>query len=579
MLKKLGIYMVFVLAGILLGYLFFESSSNTQNPSIEMENVGKWTCSMHPQIDGEENGTCPLCSMDLVFVDDTDTGNSQAQFKMTDDAIALANVQTIKVGYAENDTSTIQLSGIITTNQETDAVQTTLFDGRIDELYANYVGKKIRKGQEIGLIYSPELYLAQDKLLTSASYRGTHEKLYNAARNTLGLWKMTDEQVETMLVSGKPMVNFPIYADVTGTVMEIIGLEGNYYSQGSPLFKTSDLRTVWAVFDAYESQLKMLKVGQDVEIKLVGVKGETIKTKISFIEPILDKKRRTVSVRAVLNNVKGKLKPGMFAEAAVNTVFSESPNSMVTIPKSAVLWTGKRSLVYKKPFADKPVFEMTEIELGQNLGEKYEILSGLNYGDIVVTEGAFTIDAAAQLSGKKSMMFNAKSSDDTHGHDDMNMEIKDKKNKDIPIKIDISLDFEKNFEVLLQGYLDVKNALVSSDYTKAQKKSQGLTAILNKNEVLSSTNIVHVDHIKTRLKNIGALTDIEKQRKEFKYMSKSMLTIANSIGNFDSTLYILHCDCADGFKGGSWLSYEKKVLNPYFGDAMLTCGRVEQVLN
>jgi len=250
-------------------------------------------------------------------------------------------------------------------------------------------------------MYSPDLYSAQDKLLTSASYKETHEKLFDAARNTLGVWKLTDAQIKEILKTGKPILNFPIVATVNGTVTEVLGAEGNWYAQGDPLFKVSNLYSVWAVFDAYENQLPMLAVGQDVHISSSAFNGRTYKAKIAFIDPVLHAEKRTVSVRATLINKEGLLKPGMFIEGSIET---DNANQVLTVPKSAVLWTGKRSLVYVKPDPEQATFEMTEVTLGNALGNSYIILDGLTAGDEVVTNGTFTVDAAAQLQGKKSMM-------------------------------------------------------------------------------------------------------------------------------------------------------------------------------
>lgn len=407
MLRKIGIYLAFLISGLALGYIVFMPKNRAveQYTQSISEKSSKWTCSMHPEVDGKENGRCPFCAMDLVFVENGSAiEESSERFKMTDEAIALANIQTIKVGYDSMYDQVLTLSGLITTNPEKDAIQTTLFDGRIDELYTNVVGKKIRKGQVIGLVYSPELYSAQDKLLTSVSYKQTHQKLYDAARNTLGLWKMTDLQIDAMLESGKPIMNFPLYADVTGTVVEVLASEGNYYSKGDPLFKISNLNTVWAVFDAYESQLNLLRVGQEVEMSLINFSKQKVKAEISFIEPILNKNKRTVPVRVVIDNSGGLLKPGMFVQAKVKVDAPE--RRLISIPKSTVLWTGKRSVVYRKPFENQAIFEMVIVELGQQLGDGYQVLDGLEFGDEIVAEGAFTIDAAAQLRGKNSMMSN-----------------------------------------------------------------------------------------------------------------------------------------------------------------------------
>jgi len=173
--KKIGTYLAILLIGLLLGGFLFNSSSDSDSNSnkdqaTKAEKDGKWSCSMHPQIDGDQGGKCPLCGMDLVFMPN-DQSAFESNFKMGEEAIALANVQTMRVTSSSTSDITVKLSGTITTNKKTDAVQTTLYDGRLDKLYYNSIGEKVYKGQQIGQIYSPELYLGQDRLFSSLNIR------------------------------------------------------------------------------------------------------------------------------------------------------------------------------------------------------------------------------------------------------------------------------------------------------------------------------------------------------------------------------------------------------------------------
>ena len=403
MIKKYGTYIAVLIIGLAIGYLLFGTENSTKRPANnpEKEVASHYTCSMHPQVNKTEKGACPMCGMALIAIAGAENTLGPKEFQMTERAMALANIETITVGIGDVKNNSLVLSGRITTNEKTNAVQTTIFDGRIEKLNVNYVGEYVKKGQQIGLVFAPEMYAAQDKLLTSVSYKDSHEKLWNYARNTLGVWKMTDEQISQVLKSGKPIMNFPLTADVSGTVTEVIASEGKFYKEGDPLYRVSNLYTVWAVFDAYENQISLLNMGQDITITSTSFEGRKLQAKISFIEPILDPLRRTVSVRVTLNNKEQLLKPGMFVEGTVKV---DGAGQVLTVPKTAVLWTGKRSLVYLKPDRDKPIFEMVEVTLGNVTGDSYIILEGLSPGNEVVVNGTFTVDAAAQLQGKKSMM-------------------------------------------------------------------------------------------------------------------------------------------------------------------------------
>src|SRR5699024_1810677 len=182
-------------------------------------------------------------------------------------AMALANIQTTIVGDAsETDENAMLLSGKIVPNEETNAVQASYFEGRIEKLNVNFTGETIRKGQLLATIYAPALVAAQQELLTAASMKESQPTLYNAVRNKLKLWKLSENQIDEIEASGKVKENFPIYATVSGTVTEKLVEEGDYVSQGQPIVKVSNLNTVWAMFDVYENQISQLKVGQKITV-------------------------------------------------------------------------------------------------------------------------------------------------------------------------------------------------------------------------------------------------------------------------------------------------------------------------
>ena len=397
-----------VLVGLLCGWLIFGSSSNDgmnaeHDHTQEMESGEMWTCSMHPQIMQPEPGDCPICGMDLIPAESNEEGMAMRQFKMTKNAMELADIRTTTVGSGTSGDNTLKLSGTIAENEKAVATQASYFDGRIEKLFVNSEGEEVRNGQQLATLYSPELVSAQQELITAASLKESQPDLYKAVRNKLKLWKLSEKQIEQIEASGKVLENFPIYANVSGTVSEIMVEAGDYVKKGSPLFKIANLGTVWAVFDAYENQVSLLKERQNIEIVTKSYPDKKYNAKISFIDPILNSSTRTVEVRAVLNNPNGHLKPGMFVAGSLALVSDKKDDTLV-IPESAVLWTGERSVVYVKTDPNSPIFEMREIAIGDAVNGGYIVLSGLENGDEIVTNGTFTVDAAAQLKGKKSMM-------------------------------------------------------------------------------------------------------------------------------------------------------------------------------
>lgn len=566
-MKKYIIYIIILGAGLLLGKLFFDNSTEEEtshNHQTESNTSQMWTCSMHPQIMQPEAGDCPICGMDLIPAEAGADGLAPNQFKLTKNAMALANVQTTIIGDATaNADNGITLSGKIVENEEANAVQVSYFAGRIERLNINFTGESVRKGQLLATIYSPELVKAQQELLTASTLKETQPALYKAVRNKLKLWKLSDNQINQIESSKKVKENFPVYATVSGTVSEKLVEEGDYIGQGQPLLKIANLNTVWANFDVYENQISNFKVGQAIAINTNAYPNDVFNAKISFINPVLNPQTRTVTVRAVLNNRKELFKPEMFVTGKVDAKVKDA-KAQLLIPASAVLWTGKRSIVYIKPDADNPIFEMKEIVLGNKLGDNYNVKSGLQSGDEVVTNGVFTIDASAQLQGKKSMM-NHK--------------------KEMSEQFEVSKQFTSQLQTAYDAYIKLKDNLIKSDAELSKNSASTLNKALQKiNMKLLTTNEAHKQWmplnktLKSSSNAIANSDDIKVQRKQFKILSEHFILAIQSFG-INEISYKQYCPMADSDKGAYWLSREKQVLNPYFGDMMLKCGEVKQVIN
>lgn len=547
--------MLLLIGGIFLGYLFFNSSSSEGNHQhTQTEEIQIWTCSMHPQIKKTEPGDCPICGMELIPASSSENGLTKDQFRMTENAQALANIQTTIIGNSETTSSALQLSGKIEENEEANAIQSAYFDGRIENLAVNFKGEKINRGQLIATIYAPELVSAQQELLTAAKSKESQPKLYQAVRNKLKSWKLSENQINAIETSGKVKENFPIYSSVNGTVTEKMVEEGDYVKKGQPIVKVANLDNVWAVFDAYENQIETLKKGQQIAIKTNAYPNQNFEAEISFIDPVLNSSTRTVTVRAELANKNQLLKPGMFVTAKVETANQNSAEKeTIIIPKSAVLWTGERSIVYIKTNAKQPVFELREVQLGGDLGENYEIVNGLEIGDEIVTNGTFTVDAAAQLQGKKSMM-----------------------NQNSAEKIVLTPAKQQVIISFLKSYLTLKDAFVASNEEEIQSLSTKIIQQLNEEDFSAENEDFqqYFSTIQKSLQEIQQSNSIEEQRKFFIALSESTVKIASMLTNFPINLYIQKCPMANNNQGARWISSEKNIKNPYFGKAMLTCGSV-----
>jgi Cu(I)/Ag(I) efflux system membrane fusion protein len=569
-MKKYTSYIVLLLVGLLLGWFLFGGSSADKATHEHNESETKnqlWTCSMHPQIMQPEAGDCPICGMDLIPAEATAEGLEANQFKMTKNALALANIQTLKIGEGEIGDNQLVLSGKIVENENNNAIQAAHFSGRIEKLYVKSIGEKINEGQLIALVYSPELVTAQNELLTALTLKKEQPSLYNAVRNKLKLWKLSDLQIENIEKSKKITTNFPMYADVDGTVIIKMVEEGSHVKEGKGLFKIANLTSVWAEFDVFEKQIAVVKKGSKISITTNANSTKTIASSISFIDPILDTKTRTVAARAELNNSSNTLKPGMFVNGVL-TLDNTTKKNKLTIPRTAVLWTGKRSLVYVKP-GQEPVFEIREIMLGAMLGKNYIVISGLNFGEEIVVNGTFTVDAAAQLQGKKSMMTTS--------------EVVKEKVEIKRIKVDVK--FQNQLQAVVANYLELKNELVLSKTEKTNEIISKInTALKNIDMSLLKATAAHklwmnlLKEMNSSVSLLKSSTEIKTQRTAFIQLSSVMINSVKAFG-INKEIYNQFCPMANNDKGANWLSFQENIENPYFGDAMLTCGNVEEIIN
>ena len=578
-MKKYKIYIVAILAlaiGLLIGWLLFKNGTQPvqehSEPSSNQTESEIWTCSMHPQIRQNEPGDCPICGMDLIPASQGSSDN-EIGFQMTADAIKLANIQTTIIGNADaNEGATLKLNGKIQANETKSASLVTHIPGRIEKLYVSYTGEQVNKGQKIATIYSPELITAQKELLEAKKIQDISPGLLTAAKNKLKYWKIGEQVIQDILTSGTIRETFNIYADHSGVVNQKRVSVGDYLSTGEVLFDVQNLYSLWALFDVYENDLSQVKIGRNIYFTTPSALNKRFKAKITFVNPVIDPNTRAATIRAEVSNTTGKLKPEMFITGELQT---SKKSDNLTVPKSAVLWTGQRSVVYVKiPDTDIPSFEYREIEIADATASGYAVVSGLAYGEEVVTNGAFVIDASAQLNNQVSMMNkNVMAKNAVHSN-----HLPDYTNTTPQI-------FKEQLTAIASTYLLLKDALVASDQ---QKAAENVKTILDNTEKVDMSLVKDKAHIywmeqlkaiQAHGKKIGESEDIEEQRKQFDFLSQALIKSLKVFGVEGDTFYVQHCPMANDNDGADWLSKHEKILNPYFGEKMLTCGTVQDTID
>ena len=394
-----------VLSGLFLGWLFFHHSTPSASTNQAKTALAKhqiWTCAMHPQVRMEAPGQCPICGMDLIPLVENATIVNPDAIVMSESAMQIANVQT-SVVTRQLPVKEIRLSGKIQPDERLIQTLPAHIPGRIDRLMVNYTGEYIHKGQTIAYIYSPELVTAEQELLEALKFKNINPGIVDAARDKLRQWMLTPAQITQIEQSGKVKDEFEIQSMLSGTVSNRRVNVGDHVGTGQSLFELVDLSHVWALFDAYESDLPWIKKGSTVNFTVESVPGKTFTGVVSFIDPTINPLTRVARVRVEVANASGLLKPEMFTTGEIKTQLGGS--KVLVVPKSAVLWTGSRSLVYVKgDDKTKNAFTLRDITLGSEIGDDYMVSGGIKDGEVIVTNGAFAVDAAAQLAGKPSMM-------------------------------------------------------------------------------------------------------------------------------------------------------------------------------
>ena len=401
-------YGLMLAAGLLLGILLrgcVSCGNSIANEESGEDGDAVWTCSMDPQVKQPNPGKCPKCGMDLIKMEKGMTPSSDIDpdaVMFSDEAMALANVETTVVG-APSGNKEIRLFGKIEPDQRQQQSQSAYVGGRIERLCINAVGDNVAKGQTLAVIYSPELYTAEQELVSALAT--SQQVLIDAATEKLRLLNIPQSQIDEVISTRKASPYVQLKANTSGTVVRKMVEQGDYVRQGQSLLQIANLSRVWAIFQAYESDLPFIHRGQQVQFTAEALPGETFTGHVTFIDPVLNGQTRTAGVRVELSNAGGRFKPEMLLVGNVAASMQKYADEGVIIPKSAVLWTGKRSVVYVKDDVEQqPTFLLRQVTLGPALPDGYVVLDGLAEGEEIVTNGVFAIDAAAQLDGKRSMM-------------------------------------------------------------------------------------------------------------------------------------------------------------------------------
>lgn len=595
-----------------------------------------WTCSMHPQVRQPDPGKCPICAMDLIPLQEDDGDGDDGELprlRLSERAMALMEIQTAPVQRREVYTQ-VRLPGRVAVDETRRSILAAWFAGRIDRLYVDYAGTRVRAGEHLAEMYSPQIFGAQEEYLQALGGQPVLDDrevagvMVEAAATKLRLLGLSDLQIEQIRASGKPTTHLTYFSPLTGTVLERMVTTGQYVDTGTPLYAIADLSVVWVNLEAYESDLKWLRYGQEVAIETLAFPAEVFHGRIGYIDPEVDLSQRTARIRVNLPNDNRQLKPGMLVTATVNArvgeggevfdpalagqwispmhpeIVKEGPGQCdicgmdlvpieemgyfaassaefenpLLIPASAPLFTGKRGVVYVRlPDTDRPTFEARTVELGHRLGEAYPVISGLSEGELVVVHGQFKIDSELQIRGRPSMM-----APEVEAAGDEEAE-RDPRDPPLPLSLSAPIDkeFSGELEPLITAYLKLSGGLAGDDLGAAAEGLQALhDHLLNigQHRLTGDAHVVWMedfDALHQQTHAMGKAQTLEDFRSHLQALTHAIESVyVNFGGGLLPPVNRAFCPMVNGDQIGTWLQAGEVIANPYWGESMLRCGEI-----
>ncbi len=363
--------------------------------------VAYYTCPMHPSVKQPTQGKCPICGMDLVPVTKEELESGVVRVDAARRQLIGVTTAVVEKRKVERKIRTV---GRIAYDETRITDVSLKFKGWIGKLVANAQGKRVRRGQTLFSVYSPEVYAAEQELILATKSRrgsdagfGGSDTLVDAARLRLKLWDIPSGTIDKIIRDGKPVRYVPIASPASGFIVEKNVFDGSAVEPGMRLLRIANLDKVWIEAELYEAELPLVPVGHETTVTLPYVPDKQFSGKVTFVYPYLDPKTRTGKVRVELENKDVELKPDMYA----NVEITVSRGEKLVVPESAVIYSGPRRIVFVDLGQDR--LKPREIKVGVKSGDFYEVLDGLKEGDKVVTSGNFLIAADSRLKSATEM--------------------------------------------------------------------------------------------------------------------------------------------------------------------------------
>ena len=541
---------------------------------------------MHPWITADKPGRCTICGMKLepVFEGERGFGGAEGVVMLGSNSVQVVNVQTELVTNRVL-SRTLRVAGVIDDDDTRHRRLSAYAEGRIEKLFVNHVGAEVVEGQPLAVLYSPALLTAESEYLTLVRRRASPElsptvqqerrRLIEAAAQRLKRLGYSDAQLAALAKKDAADARTEVLAPMTGTVVSRNVYEGQYVKEGEALFEIGDFSTMWFQFDAYERDLSGLQVGQLVEVTSSSLPGKILSAPIKFIDPNLNEMTRSAKVRVELANPivddggrkRRLLYHRLFAEGTVK--LQSAP--MLTVPRSAVLSAGQ-PVVYVE--AGTRAYEQRSVKLGRRGDDYWEVLSGVEAGERVVTTGNLLIDAQAQLNSSTTGMAGRQAS----GPATTSANGKEAMKPVPPATTEAQLALAKEFFALTS---ELGAALAADSLSLFNERAPRVHAMIPQlMDVFGSTKSLRPTLAKFEQSgHLETARDLAAARKEFLPFSMATAELAVQLRAQPGgpLVKIFNCPMVNravpgADKNGRWVQVEGPLRNPFFGSQMLDCG-------
>jgi len=400
---------------------------------------------------GEISQTPRKDSMGMDMVPVYESGDSRLE--LSEQARAMAGVETVPVQRRKLSRE-IRVVGKVQYNERGLANVTTRVEGYVERLFVDYTGVEVKLGTHLVEIYSPDLVVTQQEMLTALKSQIGYNLVELTSQRLLN-WGLTQGQIDGLVRNRRIHNRLTLFSPIKGTVIEKMVVEKSAVKPGDVLYRLANLESVWVYLDIYEYELLWVQYGQTVEIKSEAHPGQSFTGRVWLISPVLDEETRTVKVLINISNTEQKLKPGMYVSAVIRAELMadgkpaptgvagwwscpmhplvlqpqpgqcpicqmalvqipgkpavtksakpEADQLLLAVPVTAVLDSGVRKLVYVEKARGS--FVPVEIVTGPRTDDLYPVLNGLNEGDRVATRGSFLLDSQFQIRGLPSLFY------------------------------------------------------------------------------------------------------------------------------------------------------------------------------